>query len=253
MRKLLESAGIEFLNDKIKLPNNCTSVRIDVGLSVNAPQSQVWLSRDEKLHVFGFEPVSANRNKIRKGDSPWPVNLNPDYIGKRIHIVPCALLEKPNPNGMSIYVTKKDPGCSSVLKPNTFEVDYIEKVDVECLETFLDLFPFDLVPYIDHLKIDVQGADIQVLEGAGNYLESFMAITAEVDTNEYENTRNSLKAIENLLSPFGFKLVKRSFTGRIMRRLKGININVECDDPTFINVPLYKNHRPRRFWAYQRG
>jgi len=253
MRELLESAGVEFLNGKIKLPSGCSSVRLDVGLSVNAPQSQVWLSRDEHLHVFGFEPVSANRDRIYKGDSPWPVNLNPEHIGKRIHIIPCALLEAANPAGMSIFVTKKDPGCSSVLRPNTFEVDYMETVEVECLESFLELFPFDQVPYIDHLKIDVQGADIQVLEGAGDYLGLIMAITAEVDTNEYQNTRNSLAGMKDLLAPFGFKLVKRSFTGRIARRLKGIKINVESDDPTFINVPLYKSQRPRGFWAYQRG
>jgi FkbM family methyltransferase len=253
MRQLLESAGVEFLNGKIRLPSSCSSVRIDVGLSVNAPQSQVWLSRDDKLHVFGFEPVTANRDKIYRGDSPWPINLDPEYIGKRIHIIPCALLEAPNPSGMNIFVTKKDPGCSSVLKPNSFEVDYMETVEVESLKSFLDLFPFDQVPYIDHLKIDVQGADIQVLEGAGRFLGSIMAITVEVDTIEYQNTRNSLSAIEELLAPFGFKLVKRGLTGRIARRLKGIKINVESDDPTFINIPLYKDKRPRNFWAYQRG
>ena len=108
-------------------------------------------------------------------------------------------------------------------------------------------------PNIDLLKIDVQGADIQVLEGAGDYLGSIMAITVEVDTNEYQNTRNSFSAIKNLLAPFGFRLVKRSLTGRIVRRLKGIKINVESDDPTFINISLYKNQKPRGFWAYQRG
>jgi FkbM family methyltransferase len=253
MRKLLEAAGVEIFNDKIKLPSSCSSVRIDVGLSVNAPQSQVWLTRDDNLHVFGFEPVSANREKIYRGDSPWPINLNPEYIGKRIHIIPCALLEASNPEGMSIFVTKRDPGCSSVLRPNTFEVDYMETVEVECLKSFFELFPFDQVPYIHHLKIDVQGADIQVLEGAGDYLGSIMAITVEVDTNEYQNTRNSFSAIKNLLAPFGFRLVKRSLTGRIVRRLKGIKINVESDDPTFINISLYKNQKPRGFWAYQRG
>ena len=253
MRKLLESAGVEFLNDKIKLPDNCTSVRLDVGLSVNAPQSQVWLSLDENLHVFGFEPVSANRENIARGNSPWPINLDPSFIGKRIHIIPCALLESPSESGMSIYVTKKDPGCSSVLQPKTFEVDYIETVQVESLGSFFKLFPFTQIPYIDHLKIDVQGADIQVIEGAGKYLASIMAITAEVDTSEYQNTRNSLDSIQDLLAPFGFRLVKKSLFGRIALRLKGVRINVESDDPTFINLPLYKDKKPRGFWAYQRG
>jgi FkbM family methyltransferase len=253
MISLLQAAGVELLNGKITLPKNCNSVRLDVGLSVNAPQSQVWLSRDPNLHVFGFEPVRANREKILKGDSPWPVNLDPSFIGDRMHIIPCALLEKPSPEGLKIYVTKKDPGCSSVLKPKTFEIDYEETIQVECLESFFELFPFDRIPYIDHLKIDVQGADIQVLEGASDYLALIMAITVEVDTNEYESTRNSLKSIKNLLEPFGFKIVNRSLLGRFFLRLKGIKINVESDDPTFINIPLYKVSKPKNFWAYQRG
>ena len=253
MQKFLASNGIEYSAGRIKLPSYCESVRIDVGLSVNAPQSAVWISRDPTVHVFGFEPVQENRKSIQRGNSPWPINLDPKNIGTRINIIPCALLEERIPAGLDMYVTKKDPGCSSILKPKTFEVDYVENVQVFSLNDFLEDFPFEVVEYISHLKIDVQGADIQVLEGAQKFLNKIMCITVEVDTHEYESTRNSLDSIQQVLEPFGFVLLKKGLIAKIMTLLKGIRVNAEADDPTFLNLPLYKAKKPDKFWVYQRG
>jgi FkbM family methyltransferase len=253
VRKFLKASGLEYSAGKIKLPSYCRSVRIDVGLSVNAPQSAVWISRDPALHVFGFEPVLENRKSIQRGNSPWPVNLDPKDIGNRIDIIPCALLEKHLPAGLNIYVTKKDPGCSSILKPKTFEVDYVENVQVFSLNEFLADFPFEVIEYISHLKIDVQGADIQVLEGSRKYLHRIMCVTVEVDTQEYESTRNSLEAIREILEPFGFVLLKKGLIAKIALLLKGIKVNAEADDPTFLNIHLYKSKKPSKFWIYQRG
>ena len=253
MQKLIEASGIEILDGRIVLPDYCRSVRLDVGLSVNAPQSSVWISRDATLHVFGFEPVSENRKTIFRGDAPWPVNLNPELIGKRMNIIPCALMEKSINEGLDIFVTKKDPGCSSLLKPKSFEIDYTERVEVATLNEFLEYFPFDAVSYISHLKIDVQGADIQVLEGGINFLDRIMSITSEVDTIEYEKTRNSTRALVKLLKPYGFILVKKHLLAKLILRLRGIRISVEADDPTFLNLRLFKTEKPNDFWVYQRG
>ena len=138
MQKLIEASGTEILDGRIVLPEYCKSVRLDVGLSVNAPQSAVWISRDPTLHVFGFEPVSENRKMILRGDAPWPINLDPKLVGKRVNIIPCALMEKSAHEGLDIFVTKKDPGCSSLLKPKSFEVDYTERIDVGTLNEFLE-------------------------------------------------------------------------------------------------------------------
>ena len=253
MQKLIEASGIEILEGRIVLPEYCRSVRLDVGLSVNAPQSAVWISRDATLHVFGFEPVSENRKVISQGDAPWPVNLNPELIGKRINILPCALMEKSTPEGLDIFVTKNDPGCSSLLKPKTIEVAYIERIEVRTLNEFLEYFPFNVVPYISHLKIDVQGADIQVIEGGVNFLDRIMSITLEVDTIEYEDTRNSTRALTKMLKPYGFILLKNSLLAKLILRLRGIRISVEADDPTFLNLRLFKIEKPNNFWVYQRG
>ena len=53
-------------------------VKIDIGLSEAAPQSQNWISFDDETYVFGFEPVTANVKRIYQGDSRWPVKLNPE-------------------------------------------------------------------------------------------------------------------------------------------------------------------------------
>lgn len=228
-------------------------MRIDVGLSLNAPQSQVWIDKDPNCFVFGFEPVTANIENIKTGISPWPINLDPSNINKKMYILPCALLDVTNEDGMEIFVTKKDPGCSSLLKPKTFEIDYIEKVSVYTLNDFFDYFPFEHIQYISHLKIDVQGADIQVIEGTTKYLDQIMAITLEVDTSEYSNSRNSLKDIQVLLAKYGFVLIRNNLWGKIKLLLKGVKIECKTDDPSFINLPLYKKYRPQDFWIYQRG
>jgi hypothetical protein len=162
-------------------------------------------------------------------------------------------MEKSTPEGLDIFVTKNDPGCSSLLRPKTIEVDYTERIEVSTLNEFLGYFPFNVVPYISHLKIDVQGADIQVLEGGINFLDRIMSITLEVDTIEYEETRNSTRALIKMLKPYGFVLLKNSLIAKLILRLRGIRINVEADDPTFLNLRLFKIEKPNNFWVYQRG
>ena len=61
------------------IPENCTHVKLDVGLSYNAPQSQIWLSIEPNLMVFGFEPntdvidsiSNGKKNILMKKDFPW--------------------------------------------------------------------------------------------------------------------------------------------------------------------------------------
>ena len=60
------SPDIEFKNHKIKLPKWCKRIKIDIGLSDNAPQTRIWLENQSDLIVFGFEPVKDNYKKILK-------------------------------------------------------------------------------------------------------------------------------------------------------------------------------------------
>lgn len=253
MRKFLEEEGFQFDGDFLRIPEKCDSVKLDVGLSVNAPQSAIWLSRDPELYIFGFEPVTQNIEAIRRGDSPWPVNLDPYQIDKRIKIVPCALSSRINPEGQKMFITLNDPGCSSLLEPTSFEVAYEETVPVYTLEAFLNYFPFHKVPVIEHLKIDVQGMDLEVLIGAGKFLNRFLAITIEIDLNGYKQSKNSMKKIKGILRSENFRLSPTTLLGRSILRIRGLNIDFQVDDPTFFHKHNIRVSRNRKVDIFQQG
>ena len=253
MKEILASLGLPVVDGKIVFPAHFRRVKIDVGLSVNAPQSQIWLKNDKDLLVIGFEPLRSNIETLMEESSHWTVKLESDLIGQRIFIVPVALSNLQDPEGLSFYVTKDDPGCSSLLKPKNFEILRVETVPVWTLNDFFQLFPFDRFPIIDHLKIDAQGSDLRILEGCDQYLNRVFAITVEIDVEEYEDTTNSEKSISSYLRKFDFTLSKPGFIQNLVYLMKGLKIDVETDDPTFINenALIYSKHR--RYFIYQRG
>ena len=51
---------------------------------------------------------------------------------------------------------------------------------------FFDQFPWNRIDYIDYIKIDAQGSDLNILKGAGDYLKNRVVfVTAEPDGNQY--------------------------------------------------------------------
>ncbi len=253
MIKQLLELGLPVLNGHIYIPPYATQVRIDVGLSVNAPQSATWLEREDNLFVLGFEPIQSNIDSIHAGNAPWPRNLNPVLIGHRMSIVRAALSTTDEPSTKNFYVTKPDPGCSSFLEPKNIDVDRIEIVHVFKLDTILDLFPYHRIPYIEHLKIDAQGSDFDVLKGTTQNLSKILFVTLEIDTENYHGAFQSEKKISNFLRRQGFRKVSDSIVNRGIRKLKRQNVDLETDDPTYINLSLYSKLGKPRIWIYQRG
>jgi hypothetical protein len=154
---------------------------------------------------------------------------------------------------MLLHVTKDDPGCSSLLRPRTFDVLHTERVNVWTLNDVLDYFPFGRVPVIDHLKIDAQGADFEIIKGASRYLDKFFAITLEVDTDEYKETTNSQADVEHFMRENGFIRAGHGVLAHLNYLVKGYRIDVETDDPTYINLNQIHLSKNRRFLLHQRG
>jgi len=253
MRELFSEAGLTLLNGKFQFPPETEHVKIDIGLSVNAPQSQIWIEADPQLFVLGFEPLKTNLDQIRSGSSSWSVKLSPKYVGSRMALLQTALYSKHITEGMLMYVTEADPGCSSLLEPKSFKVDHAEQVPVWTLNDILDYFPFDRFPIIDHVKIDAQGADFEILKGASNYLDKIFAITLELDTSEYQNSTNSQELVEEFMHNHNFTRVKPGILTHLMFLLKGYKIDVETDDPTYINLGKINFSKSRRFLLFQCG
>ena len=150
------------------------------------------------------------------------------------------------------YYTSNDPGCSSLLEPNEFPVGEVVNVQTWSLNHFLRHFPFHQIPYIDFIKTDCQGVDLQVIEGCSEFLDKVAIFTCEADDTRYKGSKNTLTAIKQLFSKYGFFQYHpyMKISSKIFRpRLKYIH----TEDPTFINSRLRNEIAKNKIRAYQIG
>lgn len=196
------------------IPDNCTHVKLDIGLSFNAPQSQAWLSKETNLMVFGFEPNPELTKPLQQKFTNT----------RQFQLIPVALSNVAKEEEMNFYINSNDCGTSSLFKHDEQQLGPIKNevsVPVVSLKMFFDEFPWDRFEYIDYIKIDAQGSDFNILKSAGNYLsEKVVFVTAEPDGFQYFgahecNTKNITSYMES-----------QNFV-----RINHPNTN----DPTFVN------------------
>jgi len=227
---ILEQSHIPLVNGTIALPPNTQHVKLDVGLSYSAPMSQNWLTNEQNLVVFAFEPnpeaVALIRSPLnkKKHESHGDV-LEHRFIDTQFFVLPVALGNTTEAN-KPFYITTMDEGCSSFYKPSgvMFDVSKVIHVPVITLKDFFSVFPWDQVPFIDYLKIDAQGADLDILRGAGDYLDRIIFITAESTVgNLYVDVKdNDVSKLDEYMRDHGFFRIMHPNTG----------------DPTFVNSRL---------------
>ncbi len=226
---------------KIDIPIEIRHIKLDIGLSYSAPMSQQWLSKENDLMVFGFEPDPTSVETIKRGAvKQHPVHGDPleaRYVGDRMFIFPCALgLQS---GGVAkFFVTKESCGCSSLYYPVFFEVEKVLEVPVFRLSDFFDLMPFDTHPVIDYIKIDAQGSDLDILKSAGQYLEERVVyVTAEPENDQYKETSNSEGEMDRYMRSIGFRRDHSQDTG----------------DPTYLNLRFLDYVQKNKIKIYQRG
>ena len=163
---------------KFKISREHNKICIDVGLSHNAPYTELWLRNNPSRFVFGIEPNLNNINSIKRKMS--------GMIDSKTYILPCAIDNIEELTHKTFYNTVNDPGCSSLYKPT--DSSWIgEVVTVPCinLATLFDYIPWDRFPYIEHVKVDAQGNDLRIIMSMGKYLsEKVVYLTAEVTSRE---------------------------------------------------------------------
>ena len=194
----------DFEIDFNNLPSNIKKIYFDVGLSYYAPYSQDWLKKVENSLVIGFEPNPINIKFLKNGKTEKIQDLEKlekEFIdSKRFQLMECAVSDVKE-NTISDFFNFEDKGegqnCSSLYK---FKDEYCKKynnkikkikVPVYPLSYFLNQIPFERFPYISYIKVDTQGADLDVLKSCGKILsERVVYVTAENDGNFYEGAKN---------------------------------------------------------------
>ena len=90
---------VPLAHGKLAIPEGLTKLRLDVGTCFNAPMSQLWLEQDPHLCVYGFEPVLASIDIMRRGrPADFPASgswIEPEHFNRRFFILPCALAAWP--------------------------------------------------------------------------------------------------------------------------------------------------------------
>lgn len=210
MNKIIKKVlSKHLLNDKIFISDNFKKAKLDVGLSMNAPNSEYWLRDESDLIVFGFEPSTKchnsfiNENESMRKRFTEYVFIEPDRINKTFFPIKCAL-SNGEPRYQKFYNTGNDLGCSSLYEPCYFPILDIEEVPVISLKDFFDLFPWEQIQYIDQLKIDTQGSDYNILLGAQDYLNNIVYITLENSTQDQYKKENDYYKFDFYLKKFGF-------------------------------------------------
>jgi hypothetical protein len=234
------SQYVPLRDGKIFIPEHIQHIKLDIGLSYSAPMSQYWLSREENLLVFGFEPNPTSVLQILKGaKKQHPFHGEPldvKFIDSSFFLIPCALGLAHN-KMVPFYVTKDDCGCSSVYEPNYLEVASVINVPFFKLSDFFDLFPFDEYPIIEYIKIDAQGSDLNIIKSAGTYLKDHVLfITLEADCS-YKNSSNSESEIEKYMNEMNFFRYHSK----------------DVSDPTFLNSKFKKYVKTHPVKIYQNG
>lgn len=179
----------------IYVPDNCSHVKLDIGLSMTAPISNKWLVKEPNLLVLGYEPVIENCQNILTINNGRP-HCFPDFIlekqfldDKRFQLFNYAIENVDNEIVGNMYVNRNDTGTSSLYSHNQTilgPIKGLQKTNIISLKMIFDNFPWEKFDYIDYIKIDAQGSDFNILKSAGDYLkEKVVYVTAEPDGHYY--------------------------------------------------------------------
>lgn len=197
---------------KLKIADNIRKIKIDVGLAYNAPNSAIWLDKLPDRIVFGFEANPENVQELLSGTNRLRNKtcryVNPKYINERFFIFNLAI-DSDEPSFKTFYMTQKDPGTSSLYRPNFFKVKKVIKIPSIRLSDFLDLLPWDKIEYIEHLKVDTQGNDLRVIKSAAQYLkERIVFVSAEYTTKNQYKYSHTEKELDIFMQQNGFTIVE---------------------------------------------
>jgi FkbM family methyltransferase len=184
------------------------ALRIDVGLSRDAPYLTEWCTTNKEMIVIGFEPNIESFECIKSKVSQMPIRMK-----RRVFLFNMAIDDIEQISTKDFYVTgsvasEQDPGNSSLLKPiGAFKnsVIRIDTVTVISLCMFLEGVIFESIQF---LKIDTQGNDLLVIKSLKEMLNKVVFLQAERDCTLYYENSHTGKELDQYLGSNHFINIK---------------------------------------------
>ena len=250
MDNILENIGISKLSN---IPNDAKKLFIDVGTSIDAPNSASWLINHDDAFVVGIEPNPENIEVLKKGRTanvtfPY-LRLNDDSvmlnnniaskINERFCMLKTAIDNVDNPTTANFYLSdERNTGCSSLLKPTKklgLDVKEVYQTPVISLKQILSNLIPNRFSHVTFLKTDAQGKDLDVVKSCKEYLKNVLVIQMEVFTDGAYENEQQLEDIEQFMFSNNFTTLGGSLYDRIYIN-KELSTKVEVPKINFIET-----------------
>lgn len=175
-------------------------------LDIGARASNIghWKVFGKNLRYLGFEPdpeecFQLNEN-VKKQQESWQETYFPIALGK-------------NCQKRLFYVTER-AGCSSLLEPNIQAVEsfitasLVKPKEVKEVETcsLAEWSKTYDIKDVDYIKVDVQGAELEILQGGQDILTSSLALEVEVEFLEVYKGQPLFNEVDTWIRSQGFIL-----------------------------------------------
>ena len=186
---------------------------IDVGSLGNMPEP--WFSNSKYIrNLLSFEPLDrANKknNIIISSNALWSKNcIKPFYIYKGFKSSGSSLFEQNFDYVNDNFSTLKDIGPKHLAETWHERSRLIKVTEIECRTLDNTLEDLNLPFTFDFLKIDAQGAEFEILNGALNFLKtSCTGLQLELFNIPLYKNIKLLPEVVKFLEDLGFKLVKK--------------------------------------------
>lgn len=194
---------------------------IDVGCR-NGVQELASLA--EFIEAYGFEPNPVEYDKLISGKTDALILCNvkpPKYKKIKYHALAIS-----NRLGEDEFYVTPGPGACGLKEPDMKSLDRVIwkgkrykknfgedifadykkiKVKTKTLDSFISEQSFN---HIDYLKIDVEGSEYEVLEGAKDILLNTGVIKVEICFIPFRKEQKLFSDVDILLRDLGFELLK---------------------------------------------
>jgi len=170
--------------------------------------------------IFSFEPVKNNFIKIiqnikeNKTAKIFPFNIALGNKKGRVKFHLSSVDEKKIPGSIGDSVNPEELGnkSGSLLQPELHEkfypwISFTEAEDVD-VETISEFCSEHSIRNIDFIHMDVQGAELIVLEGAKDFIDKINLVWMEVSKVSYYKNQPLQKDVESFMRAHGFLLLK---------------------------------------------
>jgi FkbM family methyltransferase len=164
--------------------------------------AEKFTQSQEQFHIYGFDP-----------DPQECQLLSERYAGQPVTVVPLGLAG--HPGERTLYVTQQ-PACSSLLEPDPELTGHypalqcastVSQVQVQTV-TLDDWAAENGVGAIDHIKVDTQGTELEILKGGAKALQQARSLEIEVEFNPIYLGQPVFSDVDQYLRSQGFVLWK---------------------------------------------